>query len=87
MINLAAIVKEEFHHLLSILIFLFSQANLDINMDIRTSGRIRIYFPYTGEGQIGDMNFVRGNLALREHLKRGQKSFSIYSRRKRVCEI
>ncbi len=26
-------------------------------------------FTYTGEGQIGDMQFTRGNLALRDHLK------------------
>ncbi|TWI82971.1 HNH endonuclease [Lacibacter cauensis] len=32
-------------------------------------------FSYTGEGQINDMTFVRGNLALRDHLKNGRKVF------------
>jgi hypothetical protein len=32
-------------------------------------------FAYTGEGQVGDMEFVRGNLALREHLKKGKRVF------------
>jgi 5-methylcytosine-specific restriction protein A len=29
-------------------------------------------FAYTGEGQIGDMEFVRGNLALRDHMANGR---------------
>jgi len=29
-------------------------------------------FAYTGEGQIGDMEFVRGNLAIRDHIKNGR---------------
>jgi len=32
-------------------------------------------FSYTGEGQIGDMQFTRGNLALKDHLKSGKKVF------------
>ncbi len=32
-------------------------------------------FSYTGEGQIGDMEFTRGNLALREHLKNSNRVF------------
>lgn len=32
-------------------------------------------FSYTGEGQIGDMKFVQGNLALRDHLKNGKRVF------------
>ena len=32
-------------------------------------------YSYTGEGQIGDMKFVRGNLALRDHLKNGKRVF------------
>lgn len=32
-------------------------------------------FSYTGEGQKGDMQFIRGNLALREHLNTGKKVF------------
>jgi len=32
-------------------------------------------FSYTGEGQIGDMKFERGNLALRDHLKKGKRVF------------
>ncbi|HUX85235.1 MAG TPA: hypothetical protein VMV20_08365, partial [Chitinophagaceae bacterium] len=30
-------------------------------------------FSYTGEGQVGDMKFTRGNLALRDHLKSGRR--------------
>jgi 5-methylcytosine-specific restriction protein A len=29
-------------------------------------------FSYTGEGQVGDMKFTRGNLAIREHAKTGR---------------
>lgn len=32
-------------------------------------------FCYTGEGQLGDMQFIRGNLALREHLNNGKRVF------------
>jgi 5-methylcytosine-specific restriction protein A len=32
-------------------------------------------FSYTGEGQSGDMEFTRGNLALREHLNQGKRVF------------
>ena len=32
-------------------------------------------FSYTGEGQIDDMKFVRGNLALRDHLKNSKRVF------------
>ena len=32
-------------------------------------------FSYTGEGQIGDMQFTRGNLALRDHLQNGRRVF------------
>lgn len=32
-------------------------------------------FCYTGEGQNGDMKFVKGNLALREHLNNGKRVF------------
>ena len=32
-------------------------------------------FTYTGEGQIGDMRFIKGNLALRDHLKNGKRVF------------
>ena len=32
-------------------------------------------FAYTGEGQEGDMSFIRGNLALREHLNNGRRVF------------
>jgi 5-methylcytosine-specific restriction protein A len=32
-------------------------------------------FTYTGEGQIGDMRFVKGNLALRDHIKNGKRVF------------
>jgi 5-methylcytosine-specific restriction protein A len=32
-------------------------------------------FSYTGEGQIGDMQFARGNLSLRDHIKSGKQIF------------
>lgn len=32
-------------------------------------------FTYTGEGQLGDMEFTRGNLALRDHLINGKRVF------------
>ncbi len=32
-------------------------------------------FTYTGEGQIGDMQFIRGNLALYDHLNNGKRVF------------
>lgn len=32
-------------------------------------------FSYTGEGQLGDMQFTKGNLALREHLRTGKRVF------------
>lgn len=32
-------------------------------------------FSYTGEGQLDDMKFVRGNLLLRDHLKTGKRIF------------
>lgn len=32
-------------------------------------------FTYTGEGQSGDMEFTRGNLALRDHLNLGKRVF------------
>lgn len=36
-------------------------------------------FTYTGEGQSGDMNFTRGNLALKDHLKNGKRVFLFQS--------
>lgn len=36
-------------------------------------------FSYTGEGQVGDMKFVRGNLALRNHLQTGKRVFLFQS--------
>jgi 5-methylcytosine-specific restriction protein A len=32
-------------------------------------------FSYTGEGQLGDMQFTRGNLQLRDHIKLGKRVF------------
>jgi len=32
-------------------------------------------FSYTGEGQAGDMNFTKGNLALKDHLQTGKRVF------------
>lgn len=39
-------------------------------------------FSYTGEGQSGDMEFVRGNLALRDHVKNGKRVFLFEQTRK-----
>jgi 5-methylcytosine-specific restriction enzyme A len=48
-------------------------------------------FSYTGEGQIGDMAFTRGNLALRDHLQSGRRVFLFESERKGyarfICEL
>ncbi|MHB1921364.1 MAG: HNH endonuclease [Chitinophagaceae bacterium] len=32
-------------------------------------------FSYTGEGQVGDMKFVKGNLSLKDHLNNGKRVF------------
>ena len=32
-------------------------------------------FSYTGEGQVGDMKFVKGNLALKDHKENGKRVF------------
>ena len=32
-------------------------------------------FSYTGEGQLEDMRFIKGNLALRDHIKNGKRVF------------
>jgi 5-methylcytosine-specific restriction protein A len=32
-------------------------------------------FSYTGEGQVGDMKFIKGNLALRDHVQSGKRVF------------
>jgi len=32
-------------------------------------------FSYTGEGQVGDMTFTRGNLALHDHIRNGRRVF------------
>jgi hypothetical protein len=32
-------------------------------------------FSYSGEGQTGDMKFIKGNLALRDHLQNGKRVF------------
>ena len=39
-------------------------------------------FSYTGEGQSGDMEFIRGNLALRDHLENGKRVFLFQQSRK-----
>jgi hypothetical protein len=48
-------------------------------------------FSYTGEGQIGDMQFTKGNLALRDHLQNGKRVFLFESVSKGyvkfVCEV
>ena len=48
-------------------------------------------FSYTGEGQKGDMNFTKGNLALKDHLKNGKRVFLFESHSKGfvkfICEV
>jgi 5-methylcytosine-specific restriction enzyme A len=48
-------------------------------------------FSYTGEGQDGDMKFIRGNLALRDHLLNGRRIFLFESISKGyvkfICEV
>lgn len=39
-------------------------------------------FSYTGEGQLNDMQFIKGNLALREHLRRGKRVFLFFHHQK-----
>ena len=47
-----------------------SPATLANNMAIMTAGQVMGL--YTGEGQRGDMDFVRGNLAIRDHVANGK---------------
>lgn len=48
-------------------------------------------FTYTGEGQLGDMEFTRGNLALKDHFQNGKRVFLFESVRKGFvkfdCEV
>jgi 5-methylcytosine-specific restriction protein A len=44
-------------------------------------------FSYTGEGQEGDMKFVRGNLALRDHLQNEKRVFLFENRRSGYVEF
>ncbi|MBK9984031.1 MAG: HNH endonuclease [Saprospiraceae bacterium] len=48
-------------------------------------------FSYTGEGQIGDMEFTRGNLALKDHKQKGKRVFLFESEgrgfAKFICEV
>lgn len=39
-------------------------------------------FSYTGEGQVGDMKFTKGNLALRDHKEKGKRVFLFESESK-----
>jgi 5-methylcytosine-specific restriction protein A len=39
-------------------------------------------FSYTGEGQVGDMEFAKGNLALLQHVKIGKRVYLFFSQRK-----
>ena len=41
-------------------------------MAITTACATTARFAYTGEGQLGDMAFVRGNLAIRDHIRDGR---------------
>jgi 5-methylcytosine-specific restriction protein A len=53
------------------LIFLFTGESGD-QYGYRDGPRPDGVFAYTGEGQVGDMEFVRGNLAIRDHIKDGR---------------
>jgi 5-methylcytosine-specific restriction protein A len=48
-------------------------------------------FSYTGEGQDGDMQFIRGNLALKDHLDNGKRVFLFEYEKtayvKFICEL
>lgn len=44
-------------------------------------------FSYTGEGQAGDMQFTRGNLALRDHIKNGKRVFLFESEMKGLVKF
>lgn len=48
-------------------------------------------FSYTGEGQLGDMAFTKGNLALRDHLRNGKRVFLFEAHTKGfvkfICEL
>ena len=44
-------------------------------------------FLYTGEGQVGDMSFSNGNLALRDHRKDGRHVLLFRKTRNRYCEF
>lgn len=53
------------------LIFLFTGETGD-QYGYRDGPRDDGIFAYTGEGQSGDMEFVRGNLAIRDHIRNGR---------------
>jgi len=53
-----------------------------INMVTKTLGKMKMYFLTTGEGPSGDMEFTRGNLALRDQLKKRQRVFLFEQSRK-----
>lgn len=44
-------------------------------------------FTYTGEGQSGDMQFTRGNLALRDHINNGKRVFLFESDTKGIVRF
>lgn len=44
-------------------------------------------YAYTGEGQTGNMEFVRGNLALRDHLKNNKRVFLFEYRNRGIVEF
>lgn len=44
-------------------------------------------FSYTGEGQSGDMRFIKGNLALRDHVKNGKRVFLFEVERQSIVKF
>lgn len=67
-------------------IFIFTGAG-GSSFGYKDSWENKNVFSYTGEGQVGDMKFVRGNLALKEHLRSGKRVFLFKSSKKSFVEF
>jgi 5-methylcytosine-specific restriction enzyme A len=71
-------------------IFIFSGAG-GVQHGYRDGWLNKNVYSYTGEGQSGDMSFVRGNRALRDHMQNGKRVFLFEYRSKGyveyICEL
>lgn len=67
-------------------IFIFTGAG-GSSFGYKDSWENKNVFSYTGEGQVGNMKFVRGNLALKDHLSRGKRVFLFKSSKKSFVEF